>query len=297
MGPKSSLATLIDKETRLGGVDFHLHSIFSDGSASPREVVEMARAANLRYFSLTDHDSVRGNHLIEEELLRLERAGHYPLPLFIPGLELSLFFRQEEIHLLVYFADGLSLEKIKVFLRETVHSREQRNRQMLHRLNNLGIPIRYESLEALAENKPGRVHMALWLIRHGYALDVNDAFARYLGRDGKAYIPRERHPAEAAFAFLNSLDVASFLAHPQEYSWGQDKELIFSYFQELKAMGLDGVEVFHGEAGKEERDLYFSASEKLSLYLVAGSDWHGKNKENRPHYTGDSRFIGYSYAD
>ncbi len=293
MNPKSSLAALIDKETRLGGVDFHLHSIYSDGSASPREIVEMARAANLRAFSLTDHDSVRGNHLIQEELLHLERSGSHPLPRFIPGLELSLYFRQEEIHLLVYFADGLSLEKIKVFLRRTGHSREQRNRQMLHRLNNLGIPISYENLDAMAENKPGRVHMALWLIRHGYALDVDDAFSKYLGRDGKAYIPRERHPVEAAFAFLKSLDVATFLAHPQEYSWGRDKELVFSYFQELKGMGLDGVEVFHSEVGKEERDLYFSASEKLSLYLAAGSDWHGKNKENRPHYTGDSLFISY----
>lgn len=291
------LARYISQETLAGGVDFHLHSNASDGSESPERVLNLAKEAKLRAFALTDHDTIQGVCRIQE---KIDRLGADNFPSFIPGVELSLDFHGS-CHLLGYFPDLASINKIQALLDRLGQTRQERNEKIIEKLQSLGIDIDWSEMEAEAAKHPrskagqsnrilGRVHIALALIRKNYVSSVEEAFQKYLGSQGKAYVPRAKMPLIEGINAIQEAGGASFIAHPQNYRWATDLKSLRKGLVEAKRLGLDGLECFHSEAAPQLQRLFFLTAQDLGLEVSAGSDWHGKNT-NRPHYTGDSIFI------
>lgn len=315
-----NLACRIDQLTREGSVDFHLHSSFSDGSETPQTIVKLMIGAGLRAFALTDHDTTKGIvqaaalleklsaaapllHTASPDRLDLEkprsdlhtcfRETIFPssLPLFFPGVELSCEFEGQEVHVLAYFWKKEAAFKLRPYLRTLGRSREKRNRQMIERLRELGFAISMEELRSLAENKVGRVHMGLWLMQHGAVQDMSEAFERYLGRDGLAYIPRERQSVAESIQHVHEADGVAFIAHPHEYGWCEENSLLREKIERLLPCGLDGIEAFHSQASPEARALALAVAEQFSLPVCAGSDWHGSNRPGRDFYKKGSTFF------
>ena len=315
-----NLACRIDQLTREGSVDFHLHSSFSDGSETPQTIVKLMIGAGLRAFALTDHDTTKGIvqaaalleklsaaapllHTASPDRLDREkprsdlhtcfRETIFPssLPLFFPGVELSCEFEGQEVHVLAYFWKKEAAFKLRPYLRTLGRSREKRNRQMIERLRELGFAISMEELRSLAENKVGRVHMGLWLMQHGAVQDMSEAFERYLGRDGLAYIPRERKSVGESIQHVHEAGGVAFIAHPHEYGWCEENSLLREKIERLLPCGLDGIEAFHSQASPEARALALAVAEQFSLPVCAGSDWHGSNRPGRDFYKKGTTFL------
>lgn len=315
-----NLAFRIDQLTREGSVDFHLHSSFSDGSETPQTIVKLMIGAGLRAFALTDHDTTKG--IVQAAVLleklsaaapllhtaspdRLDREKPrsdlhtcfretiFPssLPLFFPGVELSCEFEGQEVHVLAYFWKKEAAFKLRPYLRTLGRSREKRNRQMIERLRELGFAISMEELRSLAENKVGRVHMGLWLMQHGAVQDMSEAFERYLGRDGLAFVPRERKSVAESIQHVHEAGGVAFIAHPHEYGWCEENSLLRQKIERLLPYGLDGIEAFHSQASPEARALALAVAEQFSLPVCAGSDWHGNNRPGRDFYKKGTTFL------
>ncbi len=250
-GPQSSL------------VDLHTHSTRSDGLLSPAALVEEAAARGLRVLALTDHDTVAG---IREAQAAGDRLGVE----VIPGVELSTSFGHGDgVHLLGYLMDidhPLLLEGLAGYAR----AREERMERMIDRLRQIGAPVDPERVRAIAGHGTlGRPHLARALIEAGYAIDLPDAFARYLGWGKPAYVPRPLVAPGDAMALVRAAGGVTVLAHPLYL------DELENVLDRLVPAGLAGMEVDYGSYTPEERDVLRDIAGRRGLIATGGSDFHG----------------------
>ena len=270
-------------------VDLHVHSTFSDGTLTPSDLVREAIKCNLSAFALTDHDTVKG---IPEAI---EAAGGHDLEI-IPGIEVSTFYLDKEIHIVGLFVDY----KSEVFAKELdkeVARRNERNLVIIERMNEMGIRITYEELQEIFPDRIiARPHFAHILVKHGFAKDIPDAFSKYLAEDMPLYVPRKRNTPKEAIELIKSAGGAAILAHPLLYhlSFGELSKLC----RELKEYGLDGIEtLYSANRGFDELTVRKLAKE-FDLLESGGSDFHGQNKPHIKMGTGcGSLVVPYSLLD
>lgn len=287
-----SLASFLHRESLAGGVDFHLHSSFSDGVQTPGQLVREAIEKKLRAFSLTDHDSMAGIPAVREAM---EGQPDPALPHFVPGVECSARFEGQEIHVLGYFTQDCP-PAMAAFLAVAVEERARRNQAMIERLQALGYGIRPEDLvrEEEGYEVSGRVHLALWLVRNAGFLSISQAFRELLGEGKPAYVPRQRRSAEEIVSVIEASGGVAVLAHPQQYGWcsGQDAGAILKSLRRrfliLRDAGLAGIECFHGQATPEESEWMRRTADELGMICTAGSDSHGRDDHHAPMYEGGS---------
>lgn len=303
---RDRLADFLDASSIRGGVDFHLHSTYSDGADSPFEVVANVVENGLKAFALTDHDTMAGTGEIVEALKSiapLSRCENHAfpsdcLPLFVPGIEFSVMQDDCEIHILGYFTEydppGLS-----AYMEDQARSRERRNLAMLEKLRSLGYEIRMDDLMRHGEDHtlPGRVHMALWLVEQGYCRSVTHAFQELLGVGKPAFVPRNRRSVSETFCAIERAGGLSVIAHPQLYGWADNPELpstrekLRERFMQLAEAGVNGIECFHGKATTEQQRLLADIASELGLIRTAGSDCHGRADHHAPMYDHRTSFM------
>lgn len=247
--------------------DLHTHTLASDGTESPADNVRTALAAGLFAVAITDHDTVSG---IQEALAEGERSGIA----VVPGVEISTVASGRDIHVLGYYLrweDPLLLER----LRELRTVRDRRNELMLEKLRELGIAITMDEVLAqrMSGGRPdetvGRPHIAEVLMRKGVVGSLREAFDKYLGSGGAAYVNPPRIRPETAVAWIHEAGGAAVLAHPGLYG---DDRLV----EELLEAGFDGVEADHSDHSPEEAERYRAMAEAKGLIVTSGSDYHGQ---------------------
>ncbi|MFC2020536.1 PHP domain-containing protein [Chloroflexota bacterium] len=244
-------------------VDLHLHSSVSDGRFSPAEVVRKSAGAGLNLISLTDHDNVDGI------APALEAARNFPGLKVIPGVEISTFAPDGEVHMLGYFIDYTHRELLAA-LENMRDSRRKRAQGMVTKLGNLGLTIEWQRVQEIAgTGSIGRPHIAQALLEKGYITTIKNAFTKYIGWGGPAYIEREKvSPVEAMELILRAKGLP-VLAHPLTVNDPQ------ALIMELKANGLAGIEAYYGEFTPEEIKGLVSLANKHGLMVTGGSDYHG----------------------
>ena len=243
--------------------DLHCHTTFSDGSLTPTKLVDRAVQRGLEVMALTDHDCTDG---MPEAL---EAAARHPGFLLIPGIELSTDVPQDEVHVLGYFIDWQSpafQERLDTLRR----SRLDRGRAMLDKLRELGIDLSWERVQEIAgDGAVGRPHIALAMVEAGRIKTLDEAFENYLGRNGPAYVEREKMVPTEAVELITAVSGLPVLAHP-----GQLKDLD-RFLEELKGAGLLGMEVYYQYYGSEDIDRLLAAARRHGLLPLGGSDFHG----------------------
>ncbi len=245
-----------------GFIDLHTHSLASDGEYRPAEVASRAAAAGTRVWSLTDHDTVAGQEEAAEAAKRLGLR-------FVPGIELSVFLGQREIHVLGHFVDPAhpSLMRFEDFLAE---QRRVRMGEIVSRLAGLGIAIGEGDIVRWSGGKTiGRPHVARALVEAGQAASVKEAFDLWLGEGRPAYVPRFRLEAESSIRFIREAGGVATIAHPGN-SGVERGDL-----SRLRQSGLAGLEVGHPDHLPELRHKYRRLCQELDLVPTAGSDYHG----------------------
>ncbi len=243
-------------------IDLHSHTTASDGSLSPRELVQEAVRRGVRILAVTDHDSTEG---LGEAMA--EAAKHPPLEI-VPGIELNTDVEGGEIHILGFFI-GYQEEWFQALLRELREERVQRIYRMADRLAELGCPIDPQEVFALVkEGSAGRPHVAQVLVRRGYVKTVREAFDRYLKNGGPASVPRKRLSPESAIEVIRRAGGVPVFAHPGLS--GKD-ELI----PDLIRVGLQGLECYYHEHTPVQTATYLQLCQEHNLVATGGSDYHG----------------------
>ena len=254
-------------------IDLHTHSLYSDGSHSPQELVALGVANQLQCLALTDHDTVEG---VAELLQHGQEAG---LPV-ISGVEISTTLRQYVVHILGYGFDPL-LPGLKKWLRPLQDGRARRNQTILEKLNTLGIDISEQDLQAVsAAGQTGRPHFAKLLVARGVVPTFEAAFSHYLGRNKPAWAPRFSYNASEAIAMIHQAGGKAVLAHPGMLS--SDIRVIAPLVQELARSGLAGVAVYYPSHNKQCRRKLVQLAESEQLLVTGGSDFHGVTRPAHP---------------
>lgn len=241
-------------------VDLHTHSTASDGTVPPDGAIEAAKRCGLSALALTDHDTIGG---IPAARAAGERLGIR----VIAGVELSAFQEDHEIHLLALHLTHIeALEQRLSELRAFRHTRAQK---IVDKLNTLGIPLTLdEVLQQSNGGAVGRPHVARALIARGVVHDFRDAFVRYLGNAGSAFVARERLSIEDAISIAHEAGALAIWAHPGD---GGRRERL----EPLVAAGLDGLEIKHPSHSSEDVKRLQALADFFNLVPSGGSDWHG----------------------
>ena len=252
-------------------IDLHVHSTCSDGTLSPTELVDYAIQKGLSAFALTDHDCVEGLDTILSYAKSLPNA-----PEIIPGIELSTDENGQEVHMVGLFIDHHNPE-FNQYLQEFIESRTTRNKKMCHLLQEHGMNITYEELEA---EFPGavltRAHYAKLLLKHGYVKSIKEAFERFLGDHCPCYVSREKITPVMAIDLIKKAGGLAILAHPILYHMSDAR--LDALVQKLKEAGLTGIEAIYSTYSPAEERQIRKLSTKYDLLLSGGSDFHGENK-------------------
>ena len=261
----NSLRTLINMEKY---IDLHTHSLKSDGSMTPTEVVEEAKKAGLAAIALSDHDSTDG---VREAIEAGERLGVE----VIPAIEFSVISKTET-HILGYFID-IDNPDLRNMLKEVVDLRIERNHVTCKRLNELGFDITLEEVRALAPNNfVGRAHFARVLMDKGYIATVKEGFDKYMSVGKYAYCEKQRLSARDAIELITKCGGISFLAHPHLTKLSDDE--LKEFLTELKGYGLCGLEGYYTDYTPEMQKKYQSMAKELGLMISGGTDFHAKMK-------------------
>ena len=254
-------------------VDFHVHSTASDGTCTSRELAERTRGFSA--IALTDHDNCDGLN---------EWDG-------IAGIELSIEPGEgfDKFHLL-----GLGInpkdEGLRVFLKRILEGRNGRNERIISNFRRIGIELTGVEMYAHGEVL-ARPHFARWLVNHGHATDMREAFARYLLPDSPAatrcYEERWHPSQEDAFRTIHEAGGICVMAHPKYWrtDWkatGPDYIAAERELAALKERGLDGIEALYQANTNEENLAFTRIATKLGYLKTAGSDFHGSNKPAIP---------------
>lgn len=249
-------------------IDLHTHSTASDGTDTPTELVHKAKAAGLKALALTDHDTTAG----------LAEAGEAARALgleLIRGCEISVATDCGNMHMLGLFLpeDSSSLDN---FLEQLRKNRDSRNQKIIEKLQQHGVPIELEEVQALAGPTIGRPHFAQILVQKGVCQSRNEAFSDWLGIGGKAFVPKGAPSPEDALAILHKLGATTCLAHPMHKP--KDETWLESFISRLRASGLNCLEAWHSNHDSEHTRKILELAQKYGLGLSGGSDYHGKNK-------------------
>jgi predicted metal-dependent phosphoesterase TrpH len=250
-------------------VDLHIHSIYSDGTATPIQLIELARVSQLSGFALTDHDTVEG----VPEVLRLGQEHGLKV---LTGVEINAHHGDFSVHILGYGFDPEHAQ-LKAWLGKLQQFRNERNLQILDKLATLGITLSLEELEQFSHcGQTGRPHIARLLVAKGYVKNTTQAFARYLGREKVAWCSRFTYSAAESIAIIHQAGGVAVLAHPGiiDLTLRKQSQLI----RELTERHLDGLEVHYPRHTKKVMQFFSDLAQQYNLLTTGGSDYHGDQR-------------------
>jgi predicted metal-dependent phosphoesterase TrpH len=266
-------------------IDLHAHSTVSDGGDDPRDLVRKASSLGLSAIAITDHDNDAGCADAVDEGTKLGVE-------VVPGVEISCDVEdlaergykpssRPTMHLLGYFIPQTD-NPLSEGLADLQYHRANRNRMIVDRLNELGMDITFEEVEAEAGgpgSQIGRPHFAAVMVRHDAVPDYQTAFDEYLAKGAKAYIGRKLYRPVEAVELMIEARVVPVLAHPLTMNITFDE--IERFADELAEAGLKGIEGYHGDWTLEEQEPLRSYADRKGLIASGGSDYHGDMRPDR----------------
>ena len=260
-------------------VDLHLHTTHSDGALTPAELVSLCGNRGLKVIAVSDHDSTDG--ILEA----LGAAKEFPGMIVVPAIEMSTDIPGAEVHILGYFVDYLDVNFQRT-LRELRDGREDRARGMVKRLSKLGFPVSWDRVEALSGGGAiGRPHIARAMVEAGYVEYPRDAFDKFIGRNGPAYVERTKLEPVEAVRMLLSNRALPVVAHPTYVSTKTGADNIADLWQvltELKEAGLVGLEVYYGDYSSDQVSTLSNLADQFGLIPCGGSDYHASGNPSEP---------------
>jgi 3',5'-nucleoside bisphosphate phosphatase len=265
-------------------IDLHLHTTASDGRSSPEDLVKAAVRSRLTTLSVTDHDTVAA---LDRVAAACESAGID----WVPGIEITAIRDDADVHVLGYFFDHRS-PVLAAFLDAQVADRQRRVREMIDRLDALGVHVEAGDVlvghGGLDARWIGRPLLARALVRAGHVRTPREAFDLYLAENGAAWVPRRAPSPEDVIDIIHRVGGIASLAHPG--LMGHDE-----WIPPMASAGLDALEAYYIEHSPEMTTHYRVLAERLGLAMSGGSDYHG-DPSHGPSRPGSVSLPGPAYA-
>lgn len=256
-------------------LDLHLHSSYSDGVFSPRELLELLQQYDYELISITDHDTIEGC------LEAMKLAPHYDIKV-IPGVEISSLCWDRDVHVLAYGFD-IKDKAFRSFLHTIEKGRLNRAKKIVKLLAKKGMSLDFRDVINFTGklNLVGRPHIARALIDAGYCRDIKDVFDNYIGEGKCCYIPKPAPDIKDVIDAIKAAGGVSVLAHP--YIYRDDKMVKY-----IIDIGVQGIEVFYSRHTDAETKRYKKMADAKNLLKTGGSDFHGHGS--------DMNFFGFFSA-
>lgn len=247
-------------------VDFHMHSVYSDGIKTPKELLRHALDCNVSMMALTDHDEIDGIKALRTAQLELDPNETIKI---INGCEFSADYKDKSIHILGYCFDENN-EELNDFITFFKRKREERIDEIIRRCNIEGYYITKEDLiKQFPDTKAyGRPHIGTLLINGGYAKDVNEVFRGILRKDSPCYVPKVKVEVPYIIDIIHKAGGLAVMAHPKLVSSDE-------YVVEMLAYDFDGMEVYHTKHNADDVKRYKALATEHNLFITGGSDYHG----------------------
>ncbi|WP_373531307.1 PHP domain-containing protein [Vampirovibrio sp.] len=245
-------------------IDLHMHTIFSDGSVRPEDLVQLAVDNNLEAIAITDHDTT-------ESLAHAQKAAEGLDLEIIPGIEVNTVWKEKEIHILGYYIDPED-STLQAVIENHRNSRVVQIQEMAQKLKaKARLNICYEDIikEASDIGTIGRPHVARAIIAKGGATTISQAFNKFLNPRCETYVRRKTVPPHEAVEAIHESGGIAVIAHPG------DLEIIEELAQDLMNYGLRGLEAYHRSHSPALIEFHCSLAEKLGLIVTGGTDFHG----------------------
>jgi len=245
--------------------DLHIHSAYSDGTDTPKQILDKAKAFGIENVAITDHDTIGA---LKEAKAYAKKIGIN----YVNGVELSTF-GLTEVHVLGYGFDENN-DYINQTLEDFSNQRRERVKKILDMLAKQNIIINEEDL--VESSSIGRLHVANALIKKGYVATIPEAFDKYLGVKGSAYLPSRRITPLEGVRIIKKAGGIPVIAHPLKFFQERKLEdLIIG----LKQYGLGGIEVYYNTHDEKTRQVFYALAQKYKLISTGGTDYHGKNRK------------------
>lgn len=247
-------------------IDLHTHSIHSDGSKTPEELLKLAKNAGLKVFAITDHDDIEGSK-------KLINCNEKNIVIY-SGVELNAKVDKGQLHILGYNID-LYNEKLNNRLKELKKYSIENIKLYLKQLkDDFNIVLPKEDIEKLLNRKGniGRPNLALILVKYNYCQTVAEAFDKYL-KDDKVRLIKKYITKEECISLIENAGGIAVLAHP--WSLKLTNEELYEEIKYLVSIGLKGIETYHSYNTKEQTDFYKLIAKEFNLLETGGTDYHG----------------------
>lgn len=242
-------------------VELHCHTINSDGEKTIEQLLDMAKLRQLRALSFTDHDNIDA-YLFGKELAKQREIE------LIPGVELSTVHAGRDIHILGYFFDPSNLA-LHLELQEQHKLRRERVRAILKKLSLLGIELSFDRVNSFSKGGAlGRPHIAQALMAEEYVASFNEAFEKYLGEEGSAFVEKKGLSVEQGIQLIRRAGGIAVLAHPL-------RTPVDDILEELPGWGLGGIELKTGSTKGAAYRRLREFARLHQLVVAGGSDYHG----------------------
>lgn len=249
--------------------DLHNHTVHSDGVYTPLMLLDNAYKNKMDIIALTDHDSVFG---INEILAIKSRVK------VIAGMELSTYYKGENIHIVCLFKKNKINDELLEFSRFKLEERKNRSITMLNNLKSIyNLKVDINALENESE-----VITRGNILRHVMKLNnlTKEEAWKYLDKDSLAYIPSTKLSVSDGLEFAHKNNAIAILAHP-----GLENR---DYINEIIGLGFDGIEVYYPTHSEEDIKYFKELAKKYNLLISGGSDCHGDHSHAK---------VGTSYIE
>ena len=258
-------------------VDYHIHTTASDGAMRPTEIVKQAKELEYDIIAITDHDNVDG---VSEALIAGEAVGLK----VVPGVEIAVETEREVgLHIIGYNID-IENQALKDFLANLIRRREQRNRELLGALQEMGYHITEDDIEMGKNSFMGKPAIVSALLKKGYIVDERQGYGpKGLNSPQCRKVKRGKPLASEAIDVIRKAGGTAVLAHPIQVRGigptGSDLffDNIERIIRKLKTQGLKGLECFHPDQNEAQSMRFVEIAGKYHLHITRGSDFHGSD--------------------
>lgn len=264
--------------------DFHVHTSASDGVLSPREVINRAIKNNVKFISITDHDTISG---LDEAI----NQAYGESITVIPGIELSTQYNGESVHILGLFkGNDYKNEDLIYEINKIKNNRILRAKEMISKLKqHFNIEINFKQILAKSKDTIARPHIARSIIESNYPYTMDEIFDKFIGKDCAAYVPTLKLSTPDGVKLLKKYGAIVFLAHP--------KLIKNSNIEDFLHMGFDGIEAIYYQNTLDENSKYIKIVDDNNLLTTCGSDFHGNLETDKRHGDIGSVKISYNYLN